>query len=357
MFTSSQLEQTIFGKLLVGHALLGNVDLRTYGAHPFDTESGLYFMKRRYYAPEIARFLTPDPLAVYQPQKVMHRSRALHPYAYAGNDPLNNADPDGLSFWSVVGAIVGVIAAVALAALVVATGGLLGVIIAIGVVAISYIVADATAGSGFGEFMRGFMIGFNAGLNMIIATALFGPVVGVALGVINFLAAFDGIASNPIYQGILGWSSWLMPMSWLATAVGLIFFVINVVVAFFTYWIPGWLGFSGWDAARINSISIDWGTGTIVTHGGLLTVQGGGYNLGNFAYIHRDSAFTTSLLQHEAGHTLNVAAYGSIFHFVGAIDENVIPGRGANAYAEKLADSNDPTRTVTDTSVWQEMWV
>ncbi len=336
----------------------GDVDLRTFGAHPFDTESGLYYMKRRYYAPEIARFLTPDPMAVYQPQKVMHRPRALHPYAYSGNDPLNNADPEGLSFWSVVGAIVGVIAAVALAALVVMTGGLLlGVIIAIGVVAISYIVADATAGTGFGEFMRGFMIGFNAGLNAVIATALFGPVVGIALGVINFLAAFDGIAASPIYQGILGWSSWLMPMSWLATAIGLIFFVVNVVVAFFTFWIPQWFGGSGWDAARINSVSIDWGTGTIVTHGGLLTPAPGGYNLGNFAYIHRNSTFSTSLVQHETGHTLNVAAFGSIFHFVGAIDENVIPGRGANAYAEKFADSNDPTRSVPDPSGWQETWV
>jgi RHS repeat-associated protein len=336
----------------------GNVDLRTYGMHPFDTESGLYYMKRRYYAPEIGRFLTPDPVAVYQPQRVMSRRGALHPYVYSGNDPLNNADPEGLSFWSVVGAVVGVIAAVALVALVVVTGGLLlGIIIAIGVVAISYIVADATAGTGFGEFMRGFMIGFNAGLNAAIAIALFGPVIGIALGVINFLAAFDGIASSPIYQGILAWSSWLMPMSWLATAIGLIFFVINIVVAFFTYWIPQWVGGSGWDAARINSVSIDWGTGTIVTHGGLLTPVPGGYNLGNFAYINRNSAFSPGLVSHETGHTLNVAAFGSIFHFVGAIDENVVPGRGANAYAEQLADSHDSTRTPPDPSAWHEMWV
>jgi RHS repeat-associated protein len=344
-----------FGNLA---ASSGNVNMRTYGTHPFDAESGLYYMKRRYYAPEIGRFLTPDPIAVYQPQQVLHRPRALHPYAYVGNDPLNNADPEGLSFWSVVGAIVGVIAAVAVGALIVLTGGLLlGVIIAIGVITISYVVADATAGTGFGEFMRGFMIGFNAGLNAMIATALFGPVVGITLGVINFLAAFDGIAASPIYQGILGWSSWLMPMSWLATGLGLLVFLINVIVGFFAHTVPRWLGGSGWDAARINSVSIDWGTGTIVMHGGLWTLKSGGYNLGNFAYIHRNSTFSTSLVQHETGHTLNVAAYGAIFHYIGAIDENVIPGRGASAYAEKLADSHDPTRTVPDPTTWQEMWV
>ncbi len=45
---------------------------------------------------------------------------------------------------------------------------------------------------------------------------------------------------------------------------------------------------------------------------------------------------------HETGHTLNVAAFGSIFHFIGAIDENAIQSTPANAYAERLADSHDP---------------
>ena len=30
---------------------------------------------------------------------------------------------------------------------------------------------------------------------------------------------------------------------------------------------PGWFGGSGWDAARIDHISIDWGTGIIVIGG------------------------------------------------------------------------------------------
>jgi RHS repeat-associated protein len=338
----------------------GVVDVRTYGAHPFDEESGLFYMRRRYYAPELGRFLTPDPLALFKPQRVLDRPRALHPYAYTGNDPVNNADPDGLSFWSVVGAIVGVIVGVALAALVVMTGGLAGILIGagllIGLMVVSYVVADATAGSAFGEFMRGFMIGVNAGLNAVFATMLFGPVIGIALGVINFLAAVDEVASNPIYQGILGWASWLMPMSWLATGVGLVVFVINLIVGFFAHTVPTWFGGTGWDQARINSVSIDWGTGTIVMHGGMFTIVRGGYNLGNFAYIHRDSAADASLVGHETGHALNVAAFGSIFHYIGAIDENVV-GRGAGAYAEQLADSNDPTRVVADTTVWQEIWV
>lgn len=326
----------------------GAIDTRTFSVHPFDVESGLYYMLRRYYSPDIGRFLTPDPLSVYQPERVLGSAKTIHPYIYVGNDPLNNYDRDGLSFWSVVGAIVGVIAAVALAVAVVATGGALGVVLlavglAIGLVTVSYAIASSNRGNGVGEFFRGFMIGFNAGLNAVLATALFGPVVGIALGVINFLAAFDGIAGNRIYQGILGWSSWLMPMSWLATAVGLLFFVINIVVAGVT--------FQQWDAAKIDKISIHWETGAIVIRGGLIHPAGGatGFNLGNFAFLDASG----SAEEHETGHGLNVAAFGSIFHFVAAIDQNVL-GSGRGTYSEVLAESHDPAKA--DPTQWWDMW-
>jgi len=335
----------------------GAIDFRMFGAHPFDVESGLFYMRRRYYSPDLGRFLTPDPLAIYQPEKFLNNPKALHPYIYVANDPLNKTDPTGLSFWSflggVVGVVVGIIAAVAAIALTVATFGAFGVFLGImvglgltvaafGLMAVAYVITSATAGTAFGDFMRGFLIGFNAGMNAAIATALFGPVVGVALGVINFLAVFDGVAQNSVYKGILGWTTWLMPMAWLATAVGLVIFVINVVVAFFTVTIPGWFGGSGWAAARIDSVSIDWGTGTIVMAGGLIAPAGGadGFNLGKFVYIAQGKGGDAALIAHEVGHGLSVGAFGSLFHFVGALDENWPGNRGQNAYAEELAESN-----------------
>lgn len=329
----------------------GAVDQRTYGLHPFDDESGLYAMRRRWYAPEIARFTTPDPYALYQPHKVLQNPKALHPYAYAGGDPLDNVDYDGLSFWSVVGAIVGVIVAVALAVAVVALSVVtcgafavaLGIVLAIGIVSVSYVVAKNNAGTGVGEFFRGFMIGFNAGLNAIIATAIFGPVIGITLGVINFLAAFDSIAGNKVYQGILGWASWIMPMSWLATAVGLIFFAINLIAAAVT-------GNSG--AAKIDRIGIHWETGTLVMEGGLIHAFGSGiaFNLGNVAFL--NSGHSDAEL-HETGHALGVAAFGSIFHFVGAI-EQAADTTNHTSYSEHLAESHDPAK-LSDPET-QHMW-
>jgi RHS repeat-associated protein len=329
----------------------GTVSTRTFGSHPFDAESGLYYMRRRYYAPEIGRFLTPDPLVLHQPQKLIGNPKALYPYIYVGNDPLDNIDYDGLSFWSVVGAIVGVVLVVAI---VVVTAGLaavvgvaaalvIGGLMTIGLVTIGYLGANSNRGSGLGDFWRGFMIGLNAGLNAVIGTMVFGPVIGVALGVINFLAAFDGIAGNRIYQGILGYSSWLMPMSWIVNALGLIFFVINIIVAGVT--------FQQWDAAKIDNIHVNWETGSIIISGGLIRPAGSasGFDMGNFVFLKPGSTAEG----HETGHTLNLAAYGWIFHFIGALDENVTGG-GADAFAEHLADSHDPS--LANPSQWWDIW-
>ncbi len=49
---------------------------------------GLLFMRRRYYDPQLGRYLSPDPLRL---------AGGPHLYAYAANDPVNLFDPDGLS--------------------------------------------------------------------------------------------------------------------------------------------------------------------------------------------------------------------------------------------------------------------
>ena len=334
----------------------GTVDDRTYGLHPFDTESGLYYMRRRYYSPDLGRFLTPDPLPLYQPQKVLAKPKALHPYAYAGNDPLDNVDYTGLSFWSVVGAIVGIVAAVALVALVVATGGVAGVLIgaaiAIGVVSISYVVAAKTSGNWVGEFFRGFMIGFNAGLNAAIGSLIFGAPIGLSLGIINFLASFSSDSRNKVYQGLLGWSSWLMPMSWLATAVGLVVFLTNLIAAAIS-----WNGHWYWSGVHIDSIHVHWSTGAIVMQGGWIQAAGGGsaWDAGNFAFINSGSKDPSGDEEHETGHALNVAAFGSIFHLIpGVIEQQT--SSDSESYSEHLAESHDPNPNNPASGTWWYMW-
>ncbi|MDR7518111.1 MAG: hypothetical protein QN131_00360 [Armatimonadota bacterium] len=292
---------------------------------------------------------TPSTCTLYRSEQGADEPRTLHLYAYVANDPVDNVDPNGLSFWSVVGAIVGVVVGVVVAAVVIvafATGigwGILAIVGLIGLVTAGYLLARETRGTGFGEFMRGFLIGLNAGLNMVFAAALvgllLGPVgvgLGIALGVINFLAAFDTIANSEVYQGILGWSNWLMPMSWLVVGMGLIMFVVNAIGHAIGWWI-----FRA-EFFRIQEMRVDWKTGTIFTKGGWvsnLNAWDTAFNMGNFAFV--DMNATDGHMEHEAGHTLNLAAFGSVFHFVGFFDE-VIFGNGGDAYAERIADGNDP---------------
>ncbi len=49
---------------------------------------GLYYMRARYYAPSIARFISRDPIGI---------AGGLNLYEYAGDSPTNATDPTGLS--------------------------------------------------------------------------------------------------------------------------------------------------------------------------------------------------------------------------------------------------------------------
>ncbi|MGE3527338.1 MAG: RHS repeat-associated core domain-containing protein [Gemmatimonadales bacterium] len=57
------------------------------GGREYDRETGLYYLRGRYYDPGLGRFLSEDPLGV---------AGGLNLYAYAGNDPINHRDPYGL---------------------------------------------------------------------------------------------------------------------------------------------------------------------------------------------------------------------------------------------------------------------
>ncbi|MBX9669586.1 MAG: RHS repeat-associated core domain-containing protein [Candidatus Obscuribacterales bacterium] len=59
-----------------------------YTGQRFESESGLYYYKARYYSPGLARFLQPDPIG--------YRGGDLNLYTYVKNDPLNLTDPFGL---------------------------------------------------------------------------------------------------------------------------------------------------------------------------------------------------------------------------------------------------------------------
>ena len=60
----------------------------TYTGREFDTESGLYYYRARFYNPHTGRFLSEDPI------EFLGRDQNL--YRYVSNNPINLSDPTGL---------------------------------------------------------------------------------------------------------------------------------------------------------------------------------------------------------------------------------------------------------------------
>ncbi len=61
---------------------------------PLDEETGLYYYGARYYDPSLGRFITADPTVQNSTSSI-----TFNRYHYAGNNPVNNIDPDGFGFW------------------------------------------------------------------------------------------------------------------------------------------------------------------------------------------------------------------------------------------------------------------
>lgn len=74
-----------------------------YRSYYYDTETGLYYLQTRYYDPEIGRFINMDGIDYADPETI----NGLNLYAYCGNNPVMNIDPEGRAWWHwLIGAVI-----------------------------------------------------------------------------------------------------------------------------------------------------------------------------------------------------------------------------------------------------------
>ena len=82
---------------------LGKHNPFRYRGYVYDEESGLYYLRNRYYSSKWARFLVPDEICPEQDNDIFDHNA----YAYVGACPTNRKDSDGF-FWHIaIGAVVG----------------------------------------------------------------------------------------------------------------------------------------------------------------------------------------------------------------------------------------------------------
>ena len=72
---------------------LANLNPFRYRSYYYDTETGFYFLKTRYYDPEIGRFMTIDDIGYLDPESI----NGLNLYAYCRNNPIKYIDSNGKS--------------------------------------------------------------------------------------------------------------------------------------------------------------------------------------------------------------------------------------------------------------------
>ena len=79
------------GNEITDTAHIGNINPYRYRGYYFDTETGLYYLKSRYYDPETGRFISLDDISFADPDTI----NGLNLYAYCCNNPVMHIDPNG----------------------------------------------------------------------------------------------------------------------------------------------------------------------------------------------------------------------------------------------------------------------
>ena len=74
---------------------LGKRNPFRYRGYYYDTETGMYYLKNRYYDPEIRRFISTDSIAVLEVQNDLYDKNL---YAYCDNNPIMRKDTGGGNF-------------------------------------------------------------------------------------------------------------------------------------------------------------------------------------------------------------------------------------------------------------------
>ena len=88
-----------YGKVLTESGTMASKVPFRYRGYYYDQETRLYYLQSRYYDPATGRFISPDSIEYLDPA-VIH---GLNLYAYCGNNPVMNVDPDG-TFLITIGA-------------------------------------------------------------------------------------------------------------------------------------------------------------------------------------------------------------------------------------------------------------
>lgn len=204
------------GAIISDTSHIANLNPFRYRGYYFDTETKLYFLKTRYYDAEIGRFMTIDGVEYLDAETI----NGLNLYAYCGNNPVSNVDPNGNDFWSW---LLGGLALVGGIVLCFVPGGqAIGAALIVGGVSITASNIMTAAGvdskiaslisSGL-DIVAGIVLCFVPGLQGLGASLIGSGVLGIAGGYVSEAlgGSFElGAAIGSIIGGLIGGKAYKM---------------------------------------------------------------------------------------------------------------------------------------------------
>jgi len=317
-----------------------------FAGRRLDSETGLYYFRMRYYDPVLGRFISPDPVAVTNPDRGRIRPLSLNPYVYALDNPLRYNDLNGL--WTFLESFLTVVTAAVVVVTTAYTFGAVGVLALAAGAAVGALVGGLTTGSVDGA-LAGAMLGFGvvasalAGVSLgaqvgsWFGTSAFGLGVGALVGGfaagVQLVGLIPSVRQSEGYKDLLGYTSWLNPWSWPGHIIGGGIFIINAIVYGVAY-VVTW----GEPPEKFD-MSVSFEQGMVVTEGGWIE-PGRAMNFGMFTNLNncnpgvRNCTDRELILRHERGHMLNNAYFGILqVARIGAGDQ-------ADSFWEQLAESN-----------------
>ena len=164
--------------------LLATLNPFRYRGYYYDTETGLYYLKTRYYDPTLGRFMTIDGIEYLDPESI----NGLNLYAYCNNNPVMYVDPNGNKWWHWVVAAVAVVG-ITVATVFTAGGAALAIGTALGVG--NALVGATMVGAAIGGLAAGGMELISQGL-----ATNWGRVDWGALAIETFTGAAYGAATG-----------------------------------------------------------------------------------------------------------------------------------------------------------------
>ena len=156
---------------------IGYLNPFRYRSYYYDTETRLYYLQTRYYDPEVGRFISQDDVDYAEPEVI----NGLNLYAYCGNNPVMNVDPNGTWFFTFLAILAGL---------------LLGGVIS----GVNSVMNASENEDKFGAFLGGFVNGVFSSLGVAIGVATGGVGGAIISTVFGFVGGFAGDVINQAFS-------------------------------------------------------------------------------------------------------------------------------------------------------------